>query len=108
MTPQEFVTWLLPSARRQIDLTPEFIIAQAALESGWLGGLVFSSSSNPLLSCEWYREIIESLTSLGIESPVSTSFFILRSVSFISFGNLNSVVSIIPFSSLKKCALQKE
>ena len=35
MTPQEFVKWLLPSARRQIDLTPEFLIAQAALESGW-------------------------------------------------------------------------
>jgi len=35
MTQQEFVTWLLPSARHQIDLTPEFLIAQAALESGW-------------------------------------------------------------------------
>jgi len=35
MMQQEFVTWLLPSARRQIDLTPEFLIAQAALESGW-------------------------------------------------------------------------
>ena len=35
MTQQEFVTWLLPSARHQIDLTPEFLIAPAALESGW-------------------------------------------------------------------------
>lgn len=36
MTKQEkFVAWLLPAARRQVDLTPEFVIAQAALESGW-------------------------------------------------------------------------
>jgi flagellum-specific peptidoglycan hydrolase FlgJ len=35
MTPQNFVAWLLPSARRQADMAPEFLIAQAALESGW-------------------------------------------------------------------------
>lgn len=34
-SPRHFVQWLLPSARRQIDLAPEFLIAQAALESGW-------------------------------------------------------------------------
>lgn len=39
MTPKEFCKWLAPSAYNT-DISPVFIIAQAALESGWNGSTI--------------------------------------------------------------------
>lgn len=35
MTPKEFVNWLYPAAQKASDIDPVFVVAQAALESGW-------------------------------------------------------------------------
>lgn len=35
MTPQEFIKWLYPAACKSSDISPVFVVAQAALESGW-------------------------------------------------------------------------
>lgn len=39
MTPKNFVKWLAPEAKK-MDISPVFIIAQAALESGWGGSTI--------------------------------------------------------------------
>lgn len=39
MTPKKFVEWLNPAAKA-IDVSPVFIMAQAALESGWGGSTI--------------------------------------------------------------------
>lgn len=35
MTPKEFVNWIYPAAERIGEISPLFVTAQAALESGW-------------------------------------------------------------------------
>ena len=35
MTPKEFVAWIYPAAERIGEISPLFVTAQAALESGW-------------------------------------------------------------------------
>ena len=35
MKPSEFVKWLYPAAQKASDISPVFVVAQAALESGW-------------------------------------------------------------------------
>lgn len=35
MTPKEFVAWIYPAAERLGEISPLFVTAQAALESGW-------------------------------------------------------------------------
>lgn len=35
MKPQEFIKWLYPAACKSSDISPIFVVAQAALESGW-------------------------------------------------------------------------
>ncbi|MGL4519576.1 MAG: glycoside hydrolase family 73 protein [Phocaeicola sp.] len=35
MTADEFVAWIYPIAERTSDINPVFVVAQAALESGW-------------------------------------------------------------------------
>lgn len=35
MTPKEFVAWIYPAAKRIGEISPVFVTAQAALESGW-------------------------------------------------------------------------
>jgi flagellar protein FlgJ len=35
MTPKDFVAWLYPAVVSTSDISPVFVIAQAALESGW-------------------------------------------------------------------------
>ncbi|MDR0939899.1 MAG: glucosaminidase domain-containing protein [Mediterranea sp.] len=62
MKPRDFVRWVYPAAQRASDINPVFVVAQAALESGWgekrvgeynLFGVTRGSSwRGPVLLCD--------------------------------------------------------
>lgn len=84
MTAKEFVNWIYPAAERIGEISPLFVTAQAALESGWGKSAIGNNLFGITKGCSWNGPV---------ELATTTEYFNRPDV---SFKAPEKVLSVVP------------
>lgn len=87
MTPKEFVAWIYPAAERLGEISPLFVTAQAALESGWGKSAIGNNLFGITKGSSWTGPV---------ELVTTTEYFKTPDVSFRLPEQVLSVMQVSP------------
>lgn len=87
MTPKEFVAWIYPAAERIGEISPLFVTAQAALESGWGKSAIGNNLFGITKGSSWNGPV---------ELVTTTEYFKTADVTFRAPEKVLSVTQVAP------------